>query len=113
MNKHNINIDVILDNEQMPEHITWEASGSSAAEAQPAKAMMLSFWDGTEKTAMRIDLWTKKMMVDEMNDFFFQTLMTLADTFTRATRNKELAKEMKTFAKDFKQKADDALAQEQ
>lgn len=107
-NKHNININVVLDNEKMPEHIEWHASGTSE-EPTPAKAMFLSLWDGQEKTAMRIDLWTKRMMVDEMNDFFFQTMMTLADTFTRATRNEALATEFKEFARNFKKKADQAL----
>jgi hypothetical protein len=32
-----------------------------------------------EKAALRIDLWTKDMMVDEMADFFYQTLMTMAE----------------------------------
>lgn len=109
MNKHHIHIDVMLDNEQMPELIEWNASGSDTDKAQAAKGMLLSLWNGSEKTAMRIDLWTKKMMVDEMNDFFFQTLMTLADTYTRATRNKDLSDELKAFARDFKKKADEAM----
>lgn len=91
----------------------WSATGSNADEAKPAKGMLLSLWDGTEKTALRIDLWTKKMMVDEMNDFFFQTLMTMADTYTRATRNEELSNEMKAFARDFKTKADQKLMEEE
>lgn len=109
MQNHKIIVDVLLDNEQMPEHIEWNASDNPNEKSQPAKGMLLSLWDGTEKTALRIDLWTKKMMVDEMNDFFFQTLMTMADTYTRATRNNELADEMKTFAREFKKKADKAL----
>jgi gliding motility-associated protein GldC len=109
MTNHNININVHLDNEHMPEHIEWNASDSAEANPQQAKAVLLSLWDGSEKTALRIDLWTKKMMVDEMNDFFFQTLMTLADTYNRATRNDELTEEMKNFAKEFKKKADEAL----
>jgi gliding motility-associated protein GldC len=113
MNKHSININVHLDNEKMPEHMDWSATGSNADEAKPAKGMLLSLWDGTEKTALRIDLWTKKMMVDEMNDFFFQTLMTMADTYTRATRNEELSNEMKAFARDFKTKADQKLMEEE
>lgn len=112
-NKHNININVILDNEKMPEHIDWNASGSGSENPAQAKAFMLSLWDGAEKTALRVDLWTKKMMVDEMNDFFFQTMMTMADTFTRATRNEALAQELKDFARNFKKKADDALMQDE
>ncbi len=62
---------------------------------------MLSFWDGADKTALRVDLWTKEMMVDEMADFFYQTIMTMADTYDRATHQHELVNDMKTFAKNF------------
>jgi gliding motility-associated protein GldC len=113
MNKHSININVHLDNEKMPEHMDWSATGSNSEDPKPAKGMLLSLWDGTEKTALRIDLWTKKMMVDEMNDFFFQTLMTMADTYTRATRNAELSEEMKAFARDFKKKADEKMMEDE
>jgi hypothetical protein len=41
------------------------------------------------------------MMVDEMADFYYQTFMTMADTFERSTRQTELVAEMKTFAKNF------------
>jgi hypothetical protein len=43
-------------------------------------------------------------MVDEMADFFYQTLMTMADTYGRATQYKDDAEEMKTFAKSFYEK---------
>ncbi len=113
MNKHSININVHLDQEKMPEHIDWNATGSAEEDPKAAKGLLLSLWDGQEKTALRIDLWTKKMMVDEMNDFFFQTLMTLADTYSRATRNTDLSEDMKAFARDFKKKADDKLRNEE
>jgi len=113
MHKHSIHINVHLDNEKMPEHIDWNASGSNSEDPQAAKGMLLALWDGQEKTALRIDLWTKKMMVDEMNDFFFQTLMTMADTYTRATRNEDLSSELKAFARDFKKKADEKLIEDE
>ena len=101
MNKSSIQIDVLLDPNKVPQQINWSATDSSATEAQKAKAMCLAFWDGADKTAMRIDLWTKDMMVDEMADFYYQMLSTMADTFLRATQQKDLSEEMKTFAKDF------------
>ena len=104
MNQSTITIDVVLDNDKVPEQINWRASDSTADTAQKSRAMMLSFWDSADKTAMRIDLWTKDMMVDEMADFFYQTYMTMADTFNRATRNAELVNDMKEFAKDFYKK---------
>lgn len=97
----------------MPEHMDWSATGSNSEDPKPAKGMLLSLWDGQEKTALRIDLWTKKMMVDEMNDFFFQTLMTMADTYTRATRNETLSDELRTFARDFKTKADKKMLEDE
>ena len=104
MQKSTIAVDVHLDENKIPEQISWSASGSTADDAQKAKAMMLAFWDGADKSALRIDLWTKEMMVDEMADFFYQTLMGMADSFDRATHNHDLVHEMKNFAKDFYKK---------
>lgn len=105
MNKSTITIDVALDENRIPESIAWTASETTTEKAQKAKAMMLSFWDGAEKTALRIDLWTKDMMMDEMADFFYQTIMTLADTYGRATKHDELVSDMKKFAFDFYQRS--------
>lgn len=101
MHTSTITIDIQLDPDKVPEQISWKASDSTADMAQKAKAMMISFWDGTDKTALRIDLWTKEMMVDEMADFFYQTMMTMADSFNRATKQTALVNEMKDFAKTF------------
>ena len=105
MAKSTITIDVKTDEGKVPESIHWKASDTSAEEAQKAKAIMISFWDGTEKTALRIDLWTKDMMIDEMTDFFYQTLMTMADTYDRATQHEELVANMKKFAHEFYHKS--------
>jgi gliding motility-associated protein GldC len=104
MTKSSIIIDVELDEQRVPENIEWRASDSTAADIQKAKAMMLSLWDGQEKTALRIDLWTQKMMVDEMADFYYQTYMGMADTFERATKQTELVNEMRAFARNFYEK---------
>ena len=101
MVRSNITIDVELDDDRIPSNIQWQATESTANEPQQAKAFMLSLWDGADKSALRIDLWTQKMMVDEMADFYYQTLMTMADTFGRATRQEELVEDMKRFAKAF------------
>ncbi len=112
MSLSSIVIDVHTDENKVPEGITWNATDTTVENAQKAKAMMLSFWDGAEKTALRIDLWTKDMMVDEMADFFYQTMMTMADTYGRATNNKEMVDEMKKFARDFYQKFRDKQLKE-
>ena len=104
MAKSTITINVELDEQKVPSAISWSATDSTIDKPQPAKAFMLSLWDGADKAALRIDLWTQKMMVDEMADFYYQTLMTMADTFQRATRMTELTDEMKTYAQQFYKK---------
>ena len=112
MVKSSITIDVELDSERVPSNIRWRATESTANEPQNAKAMMLSFWDAADKSALRIDLWTQKMMVDEMADFYYQTMMTMADTYGRATNHKDMVEEMKTFAKSFYHKFRDKQLKE-
>jgi gliding motility-associated protein GldC len=113
MNKSTIQIDVLLDPNKIPEQISWSASDSTADMAQKAKAMSIAFWDGADKTAMRIDLWTKDMMMDEMADFFYQMFSTMGDTFERATQNKELSGDIKDFAKSFMKKFRESQMKEQ
>jgi len=101
MQTSTITIDIVLDKDKIPQQINWKADNSTAQDPQQAKAMMIAFWDGADKSALRIDLWTKDMMVDEMADFFYQTIMSMADTYHRATHQHELVNDMKDFAKNF------------
>ncbi len=112
MESSTITITVKLDENKIPDQIEWNATGTTTENNQQAKGLMLAFWDGAEKTAMRIDLWTKEMMVDEMADFFYQTLITMAETYDRATRHHELTEEMKEFARNFYQKFKDMQLKE-
>ncbi len=113
MHKSSVNIDILLDNNKVPESISWKATDSSADHTQKAKAMCLSFWDGADKSALRIDLWAKDMMVDEMGDFYYQMLMGLSESFLRATKQEEISDDMKRFAKVFFQKFNAAMEKEQ
>ncbi len=105
MKQSTIQIKVSLNDQKIPEEIHWNASDSSADNTRKAKAFLLSLWDGQEKNALRIDLWTKDMMVDEMEDFFYQTLITMADTYQRATGYKDLSEEIKSFASNLYNKS--------
>ena len=104
-----IQIDVTLDEQKMPADIAWSAPGGGVPDVQKAKAILLGLWDGAKEEALRIDLWTTEMKVDEMADFFYQTLMGMADTYRRATRQTELSSDMAAFAKTFHEKAQTAI----
>lgn len=102
MKKSSIHIDVELDENNVPETILWSAT-DRAAEAQ-AKAMILSVWDKNERNTLRIDLWTKDMEVDEMKYFVHQTILTLADSFERATGEDRMAATMRDFCEYYAEK---------
>ena len=85
--------------------IRWQADDAPEPGEQQAKAMLLALWDAEARNALRIDLWTKEMTVQDMNDFFFQTFLTLADTYQRATGDADMMAEIKIFAREFAQRA--------
>ena len=58
---------------------------------------MIALWDAKENNTLRIDLWTKEMMVDEMKKFFHQNVVTLTDTYVRATGDENTGKKVKQF----------------
>ncbi len=97
--KSDINFKVSLDENNVPEKINWTASDVGEDISNEAKAIMISLWDPKENNTLRIDLWTKEMMVDEMKHFFYQSIITMSDTYERATNDKTVATEMREFGK--------------
>ncbi|MAC94008.1 MAG: gliding motility protein GldC [Flavobacteriales bacterium] len=98
--KSDINFTIEMDENNVPEKISWKAEGSDKADANMSKAIMLALWDQDENNTLRIDLWTKDMMVDEMKKFTCQNIITMADAFERATGEKAIAEQMRDFGKD-------------
>lgn len=94
---------VELDENRVPEKLSWSAQ-DGGIDNEEAKAMMLSLWDAKARETMRIDLWTKDMPVDEMKQFFHQTLVAMADTFQRATDDEKMSATMRDFCDYFAEK---------
>jgi gliding motility-associated protein GldC len=94
---------VELDENRVPEKLTWSAQ-DGGVDLEEAKAIMLNIWDSNAQEALRIDLWTKDMPVDEMKMFFHQTLVAMTDTFQRATGDEKMADTMKDFCDYFAEK---------
>ena len=99
MKQSEIKFNVTLDDSNIPQKIDWSASDTQADSS--CKAVMIALWDDKEKNTLRIDLWTKDMLVDEMKQFYHQNLLSMADTFERATGEVEAAKAMRNFAQEF------------
>lgn len=101
--KSEIKFHVGLDENKVPESIEWSASDGGVNHAK-AKGMLLSVWDKKQGDTLKIDLWTKDMLADEMKRMIHQTLLGLSDTLERATDNKEAANDMRQFAQDLGEK---------
>lgn len=98
-----IKINVGMDENRVPEEIHWDASDGGVTNEE-AKALILSIWDEKSGDTLAIDLWTKKMLMDDMKRFFHQTFLSMADSFERATDETAMAADMRDFAAHFADK---------
>lgn len=102
MKTSEIKFTVTFDDNNVPEKIQW--SGPESKGENFTKALMVSFWDAQERNSLRLDLWTKKMMVDEMMLFYHQSLHSMADAFERATGKAGAAAAMRDLADHLSEK---------
>jgi len=98
--KSEIRIKVSLDENKVPEKLLWSAEDGNI-ENMDAKAVLLSVWDSANKDTYKINLWTKEMPVNEMKQFFHQTLVSMADTFHTATGDDKMTATMRDFCDYF------------
>jgi gliding motility-associated protein GldC len=104
MKRAEIKLIVDLDDNNIPQNITWESTDAKTKDAVPVKSFMLALWDHNYKNTMRIDLWTNDMPVDEMKRFFFETLQTMGDSFLRATGEKNIVEDLRDYCAHFAEK---------
>jgi gliding motility-associated protein GldC len=100
MRKTKITIDVELDENHVPEKMTWNAE-DGGIQHQETKAIMVSVWDEKAMEALRIDLWTKDMPVDHMKRFYHQIIVSLGQTYLRATGEEDVSHWLEEVAEDF------------
>ncbi len=94
-----IRIKVELDENKVPDTMSWLATEDGDGGA--CSAALISLWDAKEKNTLKIDLWTKEMQLDDMKQFFHQTMLTMADTFERATGENQMATDIRDFTQYF------------
>ena len=102
-NTSEINFIIGLDENRVPQTLTWSAQDGGINQ-EDAKAIMLSVWDGKAKESKHIDLWTKDMPLEEMQVFVHQKLVALMETFHRATGDEKMTATMQDFCDYFAEK---------
>ena len=98
-----VKFNIGLDENKVPEEISWTAEDGGIDDAA-SKAVMISVWDHQKKDTLRMDLWTKDMPVDEMKQFYHQTLLSMADSFEKATNDEKMSATMRDFCAYFAEK---------
>ena len=101
--KTQITIDINLDENEIPEKMNWTAPDGGISNLE-TKAILLSFWDSDKQETLKMDLWVKEMPIDQMRGFFHQTLVSLSDTFYRATHDEKMSATMRDFCDYFAEK---------
>ena len=105
MSKKNspILVDVSLDENNIPELIQWSAP-DGGIDKEFAQAMFLALWDGKNQETLKMDLWIKEMPVDQMKIFFHQTLVSMSETYFKATQDEKMTATIKDFCDYFAEK---------
>jgi len=96
-----IKLTIDLDGDKLPTRIVWQASDAENPGPTICQSAMISLWDCETKTTASIDLWTPEMTVDDMNIHVYQVIHKLADTYWRATKDKEVADVIHQFGDGF------------
>jgi len=98
-----ISVKVGTNSNNVPVRMMWTAQDGEIENAEAA-GMFLSMWDPAQKNTMKIDLWTKDLSIEEMKQFFHQTLVTMADTFEKATGEKNISEDLRDYCYHFAEK---------
>ncbi len=99
-NTSKIEFSIGLDENKVPEKLNWTAQ-EEGIKNKEAKALMISVWDSKSKETLRMDLWTKDMPIDEMKHFYHQTLVSMSNTFEKATNDDKMSATMRDFCDYF------------
>jgi gliding motility-associated protein GldC len=98
--KSEIKINVGLDENRIPEKIYWSADDGNIKDME-AQAVLLSVWDTSNKDTFSVNLWTKEMPINEMKQFFHQTLVAMKNSYHTATSDEKMAATMQDFCDYF------------
>lgn len=100
MSESKLTFDLELDENNVPKNIVMNSTDKQAVNIN-LKSLIISGWDAKTKETLRVDLWTKDMMVNEMFIMYHQTLMSMANTLEKSTGHDKLAGALKDYCEFF------------
>lgn len=99
MKKSEIRFSIALDDQRVPEAISWQAT-DAGENINFAKAINVAIWDRNADATMKIDLWTKDMPTDAMKYFVLDNIGSMAETIQTATGDKKMADKMRALCQE-------------
>jgi gliding motility-associated protein GldC len=99
MKKSEIRFSIALDDQKVPEAISWQAT-DAGQDLNFAKAINVAIWDRNADATMKIDLWTKDMPTDAMKYFVVDNIGSMAETIMTATGDKHMADKMRALCQE-------------
>ena len=102
MSKEKLTFDLELDENNMPKKIIMNSLDSQDKDVA-LKSLMIAAWDEKTKETLMVPLWTKDMMVNEMFIMYHQTLISMANTLSKATGQDKLAGSLRDYCEFFAQ----------
>lgn len=100
MKTSEINFKVTLDDKNIPNEITWDATDKPQDGHEKTKAIALAIWDDKVQNTLRMDLWDKEMSVEEMKKFVVDSIGGLATTVRSATADDTMADMMEELCRN-------------
>ncbi|MGI4834443.1 MAG: gliding motility protein GldC [Janthinobacterium lividum] len=99
MKKSEIRFSIALDDQKVPEAISWQAT-DAGQDLNFAKAINVAIWDRNADATMKIDLWTKDMPTDAMKYFVVDNIGSMAETILTATGDQQMADKMRALCQE-------------
>ena len=98
--KHSeINFKIQLDDQNIPEQISWSATNNPNEGIEETKAILVATWDPYHKGTLTLPLWTKDMEVLDMKRFFIEIMGTVSDASLQATGDQFFSQEIENVCK--------------
>lgn len=112
MKKSEIRFSIALDEQRIPEAISWQAT-DAGEQINFAKALNISLWDREDTGTLKIDLWTKDMPVDEMKRFYVDSIAAMSQSLYTATGDEAMAERIRAFCRELMTSLDEEREKQQ
>lgn len=99
MKQSEINFQIQLDDQSIPEQISWSATDNPNEGIEETKAIFVAVWDHYHKGLLALPLWTKDMEVFDMKRFYIEVIGSVADTIGNATGDQKMVGHIENLCK--------------